>query len=536
MSRSIGTRRLGAAAVVAALTLAGCTTGDPAPDPEGRGPSTDASQPPRNDAEPGLTSVRDPRRSDRVLPRGAARQARPVPVDAPDRPNLLMITLDDAAWGDMVHMPRLQELLVDQGVTLRGALAPNPICVPARSSLLTGQHSHNHGAWNTTSDAGHGLDALDDSSTIATWLQDAGYDTFFLGKYPNGYTDGTVVPPGWTGWRGLVDPTTYNFVRPTVSMDGVEETFGTYSTTLLSEQSDELLREPARAEDPWYMWLNYVAPHHGGPDAPDDPAVLYPDDPDPVKTTTPAARDVDTFADLALPDTPNMFEEDVSDKVLVRATQRTVPDDRRAQLTEAHQQRIESLQSVDRALGRTIETLEETGQLDDTYVVLTSDNGYTLGAHNIEGKLWYFRELVGVPMYVRGPGLPGGTVSRAPVTNVDWAPTFAALAGAEPTSQVDGVDVLPWIASDAERRVVPIEAYPVKRGTKRLYRGVVVGPWTYVQGRSGQAEVYYRDVDRWELENLAGDPRWSEQVAELKQLVRRTSNCAGDECPSTFYR
>ena len=508
MSRSIGTRRLGAAAVVAALALAGCTGPDPTP---GEGdPATGASPPPRNEAEPG-------------------RAAEPVPVDSPDQPNLLMITLDDAAWGDMVHMPRLQELLVDEGVTLRGALAPNPICVPARSSLMTGQHSHNHGTWNTTEEAGHGLGALDESETLAVWLQEAGYDTFFLGKYPNGYEDGTVVPPGWTGWRGLVDPTTYNFVRPTVSVDGVEQRFETYSTTLLSEQSEEMLRDPARAEDPWYMWLNYVAP-------PDDPAVLYPDDPDPVKTTTPAPRDVDTFADLALPDTPNMFEEDVSDKVLVRPTQRTVPADRRAQMTEAHQQRIESLQSVDRALGRTIETLEETGQLDETYVVLTSDNGYTLGAHNLEGKLWYFREMVGVPMYVRGPGLDAGTTSTAPVTNVDWAPTFAALAGARPTAEVDGVDVLPWIGSDAERRVVPIEAYPVKRGRKRLYRGVVVGPWTYVQNRAGRAEVYYREVDEWELESIAGDPRYADQVARLKKLVRRTSSCAGEQCPSTYYR
>lgn len=536
MSRYPRPRRLGAAAVVAALTLAGCTSGGGSSDEGGPGATPSTSQPPRNDARPGLTSVRDPRPADRVLPRGAGGRATPTPVDSPEQPNLLMITLDDAAWGDMVHMPRLQEQLVDQGVTLRNALAPNPICVPARSSLLTGQHSHNHGTWNTTQDAGHGLARLDDSSTLPVWLQEAGYETFFLGKYPNGYTDGTVVPPGWTGWRGLVDPTTYNFVRPTVSMDGVEERFDTYSTTLLSEQSDALLSDPARAETPWYMWLNYVAPHHGGPDAPDDPAVLYPDDPDPVKTTTPEDRDVDTFSDLDLSHAPHMFEEDVSDKVLVRVTQRTISEQRRAQMREAHQQRVESLQSVDRALGRTLATLEDTGQLDETYVVLTSDNGYTLGAHNIEGKLWYFRELVGVPMYIRGPGLPEGQVSRTPVTNVDWAPTFAALAGADPTSSVDGIDVLPWITGDAARRVVPIEAYPVKRGAKRLYRGVVVGPWTYVQGRSGRAEAYYREVDEWELENLAGDPRYREQVRELKTLTRSAATCAGAECPSTFYR
>jgi len=64
----------------------------------------------------------------------------------------------------------------------------------------------------------------------------------------------------------------------------------------------------------------------------------------------------------------------------------------------------------------------------------------------------------------------------------------------------------------------------------------VVGPWTYVQNRAGRAEVYYREVDEWEMENIAGDPRYADQVARLKKLVRRTSSCAGEQCPSTYYR
>jgi arylsulfatase A-like enzyme len=215
---------------------------------------------------------------------------------------------------------------------------------------------------------------------------------------------------------------------------------------------------------------------------------------------------------------------------------RDISSVRRDELKEARQQRIESLQSVDRAVARTVRTLRESGQLDNTYIALTSDNGYALGEHNLEGKLWYFREIVDVPMYLRGPGIARGATSAAPVTNADWAPTFAALAGATPTRKVDGTNVVPWLRTGASRRVVPIEAYPVKGGETPLYTGVVVGPWTYVENRRGRGELYYREVDPWQLHSLRRDPRYRDQVKELRSLTQKYADCAGQECPSDFYR
>jgi arylsulfatase A-like enzyme len=182
-----------------------------------------------------------------------------------------------------------------------------------------------------------------------------------------------------------------------------------------------------------------------------------------------------------------------------------------------------------------VRTLRQTGQLDNTYVVFTSDNGYVLGEHNLTGKLWYFREIVGVPMLVRGPGLPHGTKSAAPVTNADWAPTFAALAGATPARTVDGVNVLPWLDQRAHTRVVPIEAYPVGGGRKPVYTGVLAGPWTYVEDGDGRGEAYYRKVDPWENHSLRQDPRYRSQVRELAALTERYADCAGDTCPKDFY-
>jgi arylsulfatase A-like enzyme len=513
-----------ALATATSLALAGCT----APDQPTRNRGGSALPPVASSEQP----VRAPGPDDVVLPN------RPLPTpefQAPrTQPNLLMITVDDANQDDLRHMPNVQRLLADEGVDLTNGIAPTPICVPARASLITGQYAHNHGAV-TISGAGGGYDYFDDEDTLPGWLQEAGYDTFFIGKYLNGYGADSAVPPGWTEWRGTEDPTTYNFVRPTVSVNGTSRTYHEYSTDVFSDLTVDFLDDPERAEKPWYMWVNYVAPHHGGPDAPDDPVNTHPDDPSPIKTTTPAQEDVDTFASLRLPDKPNMFEKDVSDKALIRSVRNEWPPSRRDQLVEAHQQRVESLQSVDRAVARTIDTLRESGQLDDTYVVFTSDNGYVLGEHNLDGKLWYFREIVGVPMLIRGPGLPRGETSSTPVTNADWAPTFAALAGATPGRAVDGVNVMPWLDREAPTRVVPIEGYPVAGGTRPLYTGVLAGHWTYVENRSGRSEVYYRDVDPWEDHSLRRDPRYQSQVRELAELTDRYADCAASTCPRDFY-
>ncbi len=504
--------RVATAAVLGVTLLAGCTD--------------DATElaPPGEYKAPGKQSaVADPTARDAVL--GPA--ATPAPVDSPEQPNLLMITMDDASLKDMQFMPHLQELVADTGVTLERGLAPTPICVPARASLLTGQYSSNHGAV-TVGGEGGGYAAFRDADTLPVALQEAGYDTMLVGKYLNGYTAQEVhrQPPGWSVWRPTVDFSTYNFAHPEILVDGKIVKTDTYSTTLLSDHSNELIRSHADTDKPWYQWVNYVAPHHGGPKEDDDPEGL--------STTVPEDRDRDTFSDLDLDETPEMFEKDPSDKGLVSATRRPASADRRAGLREVRQQRVESLQAVDRAIERTIETLRSTDQLDNTYVVVTSDNGFFVGEHNLYGKLWYFRDGLTIPMFISGPGLPRGTTSAAPVTNADWAPTFARLAGAELGREVDGVDVMPWIDSNATRRVVPLSGYPVKGGLEPLYTGVSVGEWTYVRGRRGRGEMYNSRTDPHQLSNLYRDPRFTEQRKQLRKLWKESRECVGAACPKEF--
>lgn len=470
-------------------------------------------------------------------PRSELREFPGTPVTRPafrrpeKQPNFLVMTTDDSAMKDMEFMPRVEAALADEGVTLDQVVAQTPLCVPSRASLLTGQYSHNHGAHAITGPES-GVSALDDSDTLPLWLQDAGYDTLFVGKYLNGYgetTPDTYVPPGWTDWRATVDPSTYDYFDHELNVNGtVSRHPGEYSTTLLREQALDMLDEPRREQKPWMMWFNFVAPHHGVPAETGKvrTAAAVPDD-----------RDRDTFSDLELPDTPEMFEEDPSDKTLSAQSRQKVDEQGRAEMRLARQRRVEALQAVDRTVGQLVDTLRRSGQLDNTYVLFTSDNGYALGEHNMRGKLWHFDDMLRVPAVMRGPGLPAGTTVSTPMSNADWAPTIAALAGARTPDDVDGTNVFPWFSSDATKRVIPVMAWKVADGSAQIYRGVSVGPWTFATNRRGRhTELYDRRSDPRQLTSLSTDKRFRPWLRTFRALTKQYASCAGETCQSGFYR
>ena len=108
-------------------------------------------------------------------------------------------------------------------------------------------------------------------------------------------------------------------------------------------------------------------------------------------------------------------------------------------LTTHNRERLRALRAVDDLVATVVGALDETGRLDDTYVVYTSDNGFHMGQHRLFiGKTTAYEEDIRVPMAVRGPGVPAGQRLGQMVLNNDLAPTFAAIAGVEPPSFVDG--------------------------------------------------------------------------------------------------
>ena len=129
------------------------------------------------------------------------------------KPNIVMVMADDMRTDDLRFMPSVRRLLVGRGLNFRNSFSPYPLCCPARASFLTGRYAHNHHVYSHAQP--YGFQSFDDHATIATALQQSGYQTGFVGKYLNGYgaerslvTGGPsfrYVPAGWTDWYGAVE-------------------------------------------------------------------------------------------------------------------------------------------------------------------------------------------------------------------------------------------------------------------------------------------------------------------------------------------
>lgn len=451
---------------------------------------------------------------------------------APDRPNVLLITLDDAARGDFQYLPFTRQLIGEHGVTLDNLVAPTPLCTPSRASLLTGKYAHNHGVVTVGGPQGSAeyfASSGQNEDTLPVWLDDAGYETFQTGKWMNGYErplPGSAAEPGWDRW----EPTTvgtYNFFDTRFFVRGAEVgTRGRYSTYAITDRAEAFIAGQ-RDDDPWFAWVNYVAPHHGGPDAAGDPAGL-------TRTTVPAPEDRGRFDGVALRDQPNMWHGGRASRG--KSLGRRVDARLRSDARVVFQQRIEALQAVDRGVRAQVEALARTGQLAETYVIVTSDNGYEVGEHNHVGKLLPYDDSLKVPTVIRGPGIPEDRVVHSVASVPDLAVTIAAIGGAEPpSSQVDGTNLLPMLSSPQTLgRSIPIEGWQLyAAGGERMFWGVVQDRWTYFVLK-GRPELYDTVTDPFQVHNLAGRKRYVGKEKELRTLARSLRTCAGDSCPKEY--
>lgn len=211
----------------------------------------------------------------------------------------------------------------------------------------------------------------------------------------------------------------------------------------------------------------------------------------------------------------------------------------KAVIRKRHVQRIESLQAVDEGVRDIVRTLKSTGEWHDTYVVFTSDNGFLLGEHGLTSKNHIFEEALRVPMAVKVPGQRGGTTSSVPVTSVDLAPTFADLAGATPGRTVDGVSFASLLTGGAaEWRDTQL----IQTGTDSPSpepacdtRGVRTDRYTCGNDvRSGREQLYDRQVDPFQMVNLALRVEYQHVLQELRERTELLKDCAGSECSQPF--
>lgn len=449
------------------------------------------------------------------------------------RPNIILISTDDQRADELWGMPNLQSKMVQRGTMFRNAFAPFPLCCPARASIMTGQHAHNHDVLSNGTPLG-GYSNFESGSTLATWMQSAGYLNAFVGKYINEYGKfkPVTVPPGWTEWHASVGGGDYFESRLRESTGGppVSNNYTGYITDLYTDKAVDVINRRMRSQPPMFLWVSYYAPHLGTPAEPDDPG---------IGTPAVAPRHANDFAGTPLRKgeyDPSFNEADVSDKPGYVKTRNRLTSSMMGQLTELYQQRLESLLAVDEGIARIFAAVEAAGQLDNTIFVFTSDNGYMLGEHRIPtGKTLPYTPSSRVPMVVRGPGFPAGVQRLQPVALIDLSPTFLEAAQGTAGLPQDGVSLFPIAADPSTRsqRELLIEAGP--RGDLAtgpwFYRGVRSAKWLYVKyEETGEVEMYDLVKDPYQLVNVVSDPDYTAERNRLSQRLVDLRNCAGVTC------
>ena len=464
-----------------------------------------------------------------------AQLAKNQPSPAGDRPNVVLITTDDMTARDLRWMPKTRELIGgDVGVSFADSLSPHPLCCPARAQMLTGQFAQNNHVRTNSSPYG-GYHRLDNRNTLPVWLHRAGYQTAFMGKYLNEYgrPDRHLVPPGWTSWHGLV-ANTYDYDDFTVNANGrLRRHEGTYQTDYYANLTDHLLPRLASRDRPFFLWQSHVAPHDACPIEVVGPRKCWG-----PPTSSPAYDG--SAGGVAAPQrkSPAYNEADVSDKPRHIRRKPHMGREKRQRLTQDYQRRVESLRSVDDTVARTVDALEDAGELANTLVIFTSDNGYLLGQHRVHGKVLPYEPALQVPLMMRGPMVPAGVRRPATTGTLDLAPTVLAAADAQAGLTVDGRNLLPVArGSRPGWDTMLIQGGPrtPAAGPQWFYRGVRTDRYTYVEyPRTGQVELYDRLRDPAQLRNVSGWAAYADVQSALRQRLQQLEDCSGQDCRRSF--
>jgi N-acetylglucosamine-6-sulfatase len=467
-------------------------------------------------------------------------------ASAADRPNVVVLMTDDQTVSDLDAMPRAQALLGAGGVTFDRFYVSYPLCCPSRATYLSGQYAHNHQVLGLHPPTG-GYARFDALESLPVWLQRAGYHTAHLGKYLNGYGSETPadVPPGWSDWYGAVDDSTYRMWGYTLNENGTLQTYGgpfeedprNYQTDVLARKAVELIEQRAASTEPLFLSVAFLAPHHEGSN---------------VRRTTgrivrAAPREAGSLATKRFRRPRGFNEADISDKPFFLRRRPRMGPAQIARIVANYRARQESLLAVDDAVSDIVAALRSAGQLDNTYVMLTSDNGFMQGEHRVPtGKMLPYDPSTQVPLLIRGPGLPQDEVSQALVGNVDLAPTILEIAGASSTKPLDGRSLLA-LARDpslepkrsllhetgGQRFVRRIDqdttgAPPIR--DLRSYRAIRTTRWLYVEYRGGMRELYDLDQDPHQLRSLHRVEAYFRLRARLARRLDRLARCAGPAC------
>ena len=446
------------------------------------------------------------------------------------RPNIVVVVLDDARFDDFgfsghpfVKTPNFDRV-ANEGIQFSNAFASVPLCSPNRACILTGMHAHSHGITDNTdrSERSHQL------LTFPMLLKRAGYETAFIGKWHMGLDDSRR--PGFDEWvcmRGQGD-----YFDPVINDNGRRRKLRGYASDIFSDRAADFIRR--RRDRPFLVYLSHKAVHPNLFQDADGSINSVPED----GGFTPPERLAGLYAGLRIPRRPNTASF-AADKPALQRSITDVPPLGPSTGTPDHviRNRLRILTAADEAFAAVLGALEESGQADDTCVVLTSDHGYFYGEHGLnEERRLAYEESIRVPLAVRWPTrIVAGSESEALALSVDLAPTILELAGISGTIETHGRSLLPLIGGPPPpdwRRSVLIQYYSDcvwPRMVAMGYRAVRTERWKYIRytDLEGMDELYDLWSDPYEMCNLWNHRGYAETktrlVGELDRLLLESS-------------
>lgn len=442
--------------------------------------------------------------------------------DGAARPNVLFLLSDDqrpdtihALGNEHIRTPHLDRL-VAEGTALTRAICPYPLCVPSRAEIMTGTDSFHEGQLDIGRRVGE--------EGIALWaetMRQAGYRTVYTGKWhtsgrppQRGYEESRMLFAGgggrwwvptfdWngqpvTGYRGWIFQTADREMKPELGVGltpNISEHFAEGAISAIRDDSDR----------PFFLHVNFAAPH--------DPLLM-------------PFGYADTYDPADMPVSANFLPEHPFDHGNFRGRDEKLFDWPRTRREVRRELAVyyAVITHMDAQIGRILDALEETDQLENTIVIFASDHGLAIGSHGLRGKQNMYEHTVGVPLIFRGPGIRAGRRVDAQCYLRDLFPTVCELADIEVPESVESRSLVPVLAGKKESIYPHVFGY--FHDAQRMIRTDRYKLIRYPQ--ADRRQLFDLQNDPHEMHNLADDPQYAEVFADLHDKLRAWQKRNGD--------
>lgn len=355
------------------------------------------------------------------------------------KPNFLFVLVDDQPFDAVGYSGRYPFLktpnidwLNEEGANLENFFVTQSICSPSRASFLTGTYPHIHGVNQNNR---HVDPKWDEFEPYTSHLQNEGYETAHVGKIHMAHLKGEDhIRPGFDYWFSFIGQGEY--FDPQVNENGKEYKEQGYITDILTDKAISWLKEQRDENKPFSLNLWHKAVH---------------------QPHLPAPRHSDLYLEEQLPTPPHDTHKETFKGKPEWQRKKTFGFDWRKNLPiplelpqmdwpinyDRNMDLLRCLSAIDESLGKVIKVLEEMGELDNTVIIYSSDNGYFMGEHTFLDKRLAYENSMRVPMLIRYPDLiKKKTKIKAQCLNIDLAPTILDLAGIEKPEYMQGESIL----------------------------------------------------------------------------------------------